>query len=91
MQQREKVDGLGAIIDEVRNRKVPRQYISAHLVYMCSWLHGRKWWNAQSPRHGNGRGLLWNLIFWPKPVDSTHYMRAIPGRNGGASRICASA
>jgi len=91
MQQREKIDGLGAVIDKIRNGKVLRQCIDAHLVCMCSWLHGREWWNTQSPSPGDGWGLLWNLIFWPKPVDSTDYMRAVPGRNGGASKIRASA
>jgi len=67
------------------------QCINAYFVSMCSWLHGRERWNTQSPRPGDGWGLLWNLIFWPEPVDSADYMRAIPGRNGGASRICASA
>jgi len=87
MQQREKVDGLGAIIEEIRNRKVLTQCTGTHLVCMCSWLHGREWWNTQSPR--DRWDLLWNFVFWPKPVGPTDDMRATPGRNGRASRICA--
>ena len=42
MQQRQKVDGLGVIIDEIKNRKVLMQCRDTHLVRLCGWLHRRE-------------------------------------------------